>query len=575
MTMSEARFGAGQPDGIPPGARPADAAPPDIVTPEAASPETAPPDAAPPVLSPPSDDADSGAPDGAGSGAPGPDRPTRSTAAAALDGILSGAVALGVATLLAAVMRWLAYAGGTPSPIPAVGAAFVDRTPPWLKDFAVSTFGTNDKLALFVGMGVVLVTVCAGIGLVSRTRSTLAVVLLCLMGALGAAAVLSRPGALPQDIAPTVIGALLGIRALGQLGQASWASDGNVPRRRFLAGGGAAVAALVGSWLSGVSGQAAEARAQVALPAAGPAPGLAGASLDVPGLSPYVVPNAAFYRIDTALVVPRLDTAAWSLKVVGEVEHEVTLDWATLLSKPMQQALVTLTCVSNEVGGDLVGNAVWTGWPVRELLALAGPKPGADMVLSRSSDGFTAGTPIEALTDDRNALVAIGMNGEPLPFEHGFPVRLVVPGLYGYVSATKWLTELKVTRFSADQGYWTPRGWSARGPIKTASRIDVPRSGARLKAGPIAVAGVAWAQHRGIKSVEVRVDEGPWQAARLAGEPTTDAWRQWVYEWVATAGQHSIRVRATDGTGAVQPAQESPPAPDGSSGYHRVDVTVE
>ncbi len=501
--------------------------------------------------------------------------PTRSPAAAALDGILSGGVALGLATLLAGVMGWLGLAGGTPSPIPAVGSAFIDRTPPWLKDFAVSSFGTNDKLALFVGMGVVLAAICAVIGLVSRTRQTLALVLLALVGTLGAAAVLSRPGAAPQDIVPTVIGALVGVRTLGRLGRSAQEPDGNLTRRRALAGGGAALAALLGSRLSGGSGQAAVARAEVALPSAGSVPSVAGASLDVPGISPYVVPNAGFYRIDTALVVPRLDTATWSLKVMGEVEHEVTLDWATLLTKPMQQAPITLTCVSNEVGGDLVGNAVWTGWPVRELIAMAGPKPGADMVLSRSSDGFTAGTPIEALTDDRNALIAIGMNGQPLPFEHGFPVRLVVPGLYGYVSATKWLTQLKVTRFSADEGYWTPRGWSAKGAIKTASRIDVPQLGARVKAGTVAVAGVAWAQHRGIKSVEVQVDQGPWQSARLADEPTTDAWRQWVYEWPATAGQHSVRVRATDGTGAVQSQQEAPPAPNGASGYHRVDVTVE
>jgi len=501
--------------------------------------------------------------------------PPRSPAAAALDGILSGGVAIGLATLLAGAMGWLGLAGGTPSPIPAVGSAFIDQTPPWLKDFAVSSFGTSDKLALFVSMGVVLVAVCAAIGLVSRTRHTLALVLLALVGALGAAAVLSRAGAAPQDIGPTVIGALVGVRTLGRFDRSAEEPDGSVTRRRVLAGGGAGLAALLGSRLSGGSGQGAEARAAVALPPAGAAPSVDTASLDVPGISPYVVPNASFYRIDTALVVPRLDTATWSLKVTGEVEHQVTLDWATLLGKPMQQALITLTCVSNEVGGDLVGNAAWTGWPVRELLAMAGPKNGADMVLSRSSDGFTAGTPIEALTDDRNALLAIGMNGQPLPFEHGFPVRLVVPGLYGYVSATKWLTELKVTRFSADEGYWTPRGWSAKGPIKTASRIDVPQLGARVKAGTVAVAGVAWAQHRGIKGVEVQVDDGPWQTARLAGEPTTDAWRQWVYEWPATTGQHSLRVRASDGGGAVQSSQEAPPAPDGSSGYHRVDVTVE
>jgi DMSO/TMAO reductase YedYZ molybdopterin-dependent catalytic subunit len=300
----------------------------------------------------------------------------------------------------------------------------------------------------------------------------------------------------------------------------------------------------------------------------------ADAQVGVKGVTPYVIDNASFYRIDTALVVPRLDTAGWSLKVHGMVDREVTIDWATLLTKPMQDALVTLMCVSNEVGGELTGNAIWTGWPVRELLAMAGPKPGADMVLSTSSDGWTAGTPLSVLTDDRNALLAIAMNGKPLPFEHGFPVRLVVPGLYGYVSATKWVTDLKVTTFADDQGYWTPRGWSARGPVKTESRIDVPRPGDRVTAGKVAVAGIAWAQHRGIKAVEVRVDDGEWKPARLAAEPTVDSWRQWVLEWQAVKGNHTITVRATDAEGVVQTEAQAPPAPDGATGWHTITVNV-
>ena len=225
--------------------------------------------------------------------------------------------------------------------------------------------------------------------------------------------------------------------------------------------------------------------------------------------------------------------------------------------------------------GDLIGNAVWTGWPVRELLAMAGPKAGADMVLQTSIDGFTASTPLGALTDDRNALLAIRMNGEPLPFEHGFPVRVVVPGLYGFVSATKWVTELKVTTYAADVAYWTPRGWSATGPIKTASRIDVPKAGAVVKAGTVAVAGVAWAQHTGISKVEVQVDQQPWTAARLAADASIDTWRQWVYEWEATPGSHDIRVRAYDAKGQVQSPLEAPPAPDGATGIHVVNVRVE
>ncbi|MEP6650140.1 MAG: molybdopterin-dependent oxidoreductase, partial [Lapillicoccus sp.] len=420
----------------------------------------------------------------------------------ALDGVLAGGVAIGVATLLAGVVAWLGLAGGSPSPIPAVAGAFIDRTPPWLKDFAVSTFGTNDKLALTVGMVVVLVAACAGIGILSRRRALLAAVLLGAVGALGMAAVISRPDAAGPDVLPTLLGTAAGIDTLVRLrhkpGDDRRTGGWNpLTRRRVIAGGGAVLAGLVGLRLDGGGGSARESRAETVIPTPTVTPTIDGTSVNVEGVTPFIVPNEDFYRIDTAFVVPQLDTASWSLRVYGEVEQEVTIDWATLLKQPLEQHLVTLTCVSNEVGGDLAGNAMWTGWPVRNLLAMAKPKTGADMVLSRSSDGFTAGTPIEALTDDRNAMIAVGMNGQALPFEHGFPARLVVPGLYGYVSATKWVTELKVTRFANDEGYWTPRGWSAKGPIKTASRIDVPRAGRGVKAGTVAVAGVAWAQHRG------------------------------------------------------------------------------
>ena len=498
---------------------------------------------------------------------------------AAVDGVIAGAVSIGVATLLAGLLVWLGLAGGTPSPIPAVAGAFIDRTPAWLKDFAVSTFGTHDKLALTVGMVVVLVVACAGIGVLSKQRPLLAAVLLGVVGALGMAAVISRPDASGPDVLPTLLGTVAGIDTLFRL--RSRPSDdlktgawNPLTRRRAIAGGGAVLAGFLGMRLDGGRGSAREARADAVIPTPTVTPSLDGASVSVDGVTPFIVANDDFYRIDTAFVVPQLDTASWSLRVWGEVEQEVTLDWATLLKQPLEQHLVTLTCVSNEVGGDLVGNALWTGWPVRNLLAMAKPKAGADMVLSRSSDGFTAGTPIEALTDDRNAMIAVAMNGQALPFEHGFPARLVVPGLYGYVSATKWVTELKVTRFSADEGYWTPRGWSAKGPIKTASRIDVPRTGRGVKAGTVAVAGVAWAQHRGISKVEVQVDDGPWQQATLAAEPTIDAWRQWVLMWAATPGTHEIRVRATDATGATQTDQEAPPDPDGATGWHTVQVDV-
>jgi len=257
------------------------------------------------------------------------------------------------------------------------------------------------------------------------------------------------------------------------------------------------------------------------------------------------------------------------------VGRRVELSFDELIAMGLDEYAVTIACVSNEVGGGLIGNAIWLGVPVRDVLALAAPDASADMVLSRSVDGFTASTPLDALTDpSRDAILAVGMNGGPLPLEHGFPVRMVVPGLYGYVSATKWLSELKVTTFAADEAYWTPRGWSATGPIKLSSRIDTPRSGATVSAGPTAVAGMAWAQHTGIDRVEVRVDDGPWRRAELSTPVNRDTWVQWVLEWDAAPGTHDLTVRAVDHDGQLQVGESAPPPPDGATGWHRVRVTV-
>jgi hypothetical protein len=307
-----------------------------------------------------------------------------------------------------------------------------------------------------------------------------------------------------------------------------------------------------------------------------PAPPVpAGADLHLKGLTPYVTSRGDFYRIDTALVVPRLTTGDWKLRIHGMVRNEVHLNFDQLLALPMIERYVTLSCVSNEVGGNLIGNARWLGYPLKDLLTQAGPSSNADMVLSTSIDGFTAGSPLAAMTDGRDAMLAIAMDGKVLPQEHGFPARLVVPGLYGYVSATKWVVDLEVTRFDQAEGYWTPRGWSAMGPIKTESRFDVPHQGSHVPAGTVAVAGVAWAVHRGVQKVEVRVDGGSWVPARLADDVSIDTWRQWVYEWPATKGKHRLEVRATDGTGAVQTSVNAPPPPNGASGYDTIDVTVD
>ncbi|GAA2206160.1 sulfite oxidase [Nonomuraea monospora] len=351
-------------------------------------------------------------------------------------------------------------------------------------------------------------------------------------------------------------------------------------RRRLLTGvaGGVVVAgagAVLGQQL-GSRRTVDAARGGVTLPspavAAKPIP--AGADLRIGGLSPFITPNKDFYRVDTALVVPQVDPADWTLRIHGLVDRPVELTFADLLKLPLTEADVTLTCVSNEVGGPYAGNARWLGARMADVLRSAGLRSDADMLLSTSADGFTCGTPLDVVMDGRDALFAVAMNGEALPVDHGFPVRQVVPGLYGYVSATKWVVDVKVTRFDQDEAYWTPRGWSAKGPIKTQSRIDVPSSGGSLKAGSATIAGVAWAQHTGVDAVEVRVDRGQWRQAKLAEVPGPDTWRQWSIDWAATPGEHTIEVRATDAAGRTQTEQPAPPAPDGATGWHSITVQV-
>jgi DMSO/TMAO reductase YedYZ molybdopterin-dependent catalytic subunit len=298
------------------------------------------------------------------------------------------------------------------------------------------------------------------------------------------------------------------------------------------------------------------------------------ADFKVAGLANYVTSNRDFYRIDTALVVPQVDPTTWQLRIHGRVNNPMTLTFDQLIKRPAIERYVTLACVSNPVGGDLIGNARWLGVPLKDLLLEADPQPGADQVVSRSVDGFTAGSPTAALLDGRDAMIAFGMNGEPLPVEHGFPVRLVVPGLYGYVSATKWLAELQLTSFADFDAYWIPRGWAQQAPIKTESRIDTPRAGRELRAGTVVVAGVAWAQRRGISTVEVRVNGGAWQKATLAATVSIDTWRQWRWEWDATPGTYQLQVRATDNGGTPQTEQDTPEIPDGATGYHTISVTV-
>ncbi len=295
----------------------------------------------------------------------------------------------------------------------------------------------------------------------------------------------------------------------------------------------------------------------------------------IAGIAPLITPNEDFYLIDTALSYPQVDPADWSLQIHGMVEQEVEISFDELLDLGLVREQVTLSCVSNSVGGRLVGNAEWVGVPLARVLDEAGVQPGATQIVGRSIDRWTAGFPTEVALDGRVAMVAVQMNGEPLPISHGFPARLVVAGLYGYVSATKWLSDIELTTWEAFNGYWIPRGWSKEGPIKTQSRIDVPRRDSTIDPGPTAIAGVAWAPSRAIEKVEVQVDEEPWVEAELSRETTINSWRQWMVTWNATPGRHQVRVRATDGTNTTQTPEISDPAPDGATGWHTIQVRAE
>jgi DMSO/TMAO reductase YedYZ molybdopterin-dependent catalytic subunit len=551
--------------------------------------------------------------------------------AGAVAGVLSAAVAIGAAQLAAGLT---APQG---SPVLAVGQAAIDLTPPPVKNFAISAFGSADKTVLLGGILVVLAGYAAVVGILALRRLALGMAGLALFAFIGLAAALTRPDSTPAYIVPTLVGAAAGAFALARLTRAAsrlsappagWhgspgpgrpaASSSPPPspptlsppdlpgeaagepgysftylpdpddpgpprgpaRRRFLVSSGIAVVAAAAGTFAGreliTRRDVSQARAALRFPrpavAAPPLP--AGSDLKIPGLTSFITPNGSFYRVDTALFLPQVDPATWQLRIHGMVQREVTITFADLLKRPLIEDYVTLTCVSDPVGGPYVGNAKWLGARLADLIRQARPRAGANQLLCTSADGFTSGTPLQIVLDGRDALLAVAMNGTALPVEHGFPARMVVPGLYGYVSATKWVTDIEVTTFAAASAYWVQRGWSQQAPIKTECRIDVPAAGATLRPGSRPVAGVAWAQHKGIEAVEVRVDRGAWHQARLAAVPDIDTWRQWVWEWPATPGNHLLEARATDKTGYTQTALQAQPEPDGASGYPSATVTV-
>lgn len=496
-------------------------------------------------------------------------------------GGVAGLVGLAVAELGAGL---IARDGSPVADVAEVALALLPAA--WAND-AAGVLGTGLRIGLMtlVVLATLVLAVVAGELELKRKGMSLAIYLP--VGAVTLLAVSTQVGPGALGYVPAVLGLSAGYLTLRLLIAELRRPPGALEpvaaeRRSFLKTAGLVtlggiVVAGAGRMLVQASNKVAEVRAKVVLPApATPAPTVpAGTDFAIAGLTEYVTPTDSFYRIDTALQVPVIDPETWTLTVTGLVDRELSLTYADLLARPLTEHLATLTCMSNEVGGDLAGNAVWLGLPVHLLLAEAGPQQGADMVLSTSQDGWSAATPLSTLIDpDRAALLAVGMNGEPLAAEHGFPVRMVVPGLYGDVSATKWVSELKVTTFADDTGYWAQKGWSERGPIKPASRIDLPTRSV-VEPGTVIVAGVAWAQTYGISAVELQIDDGPWLETELAETTGPDTWRQWTYAWTAAEpGDFLLTVRATDGDGRVQTDEDAPPFPSGASGLHSVQVKV-
>ncbi|MFJ2952037.1 molybdopterin-dependent oxidoreductase [Streptomyces sp. NPDC087226] len=498
----------------------------------------------------------------------------------ALVGLVAGGAGLAVGELVAVAT------GEASAPVAAAGDWAISITPTWLEQFAIRNFGTNDKTVLLIGVYVTLALAAVVDGVLARTRLTIASILTAVVGVAGAIAAVTRPAADTAALLPSLLAGLAAALVLHWLTilslKESAPSAEPSGRRRFVLGtlgtaAGALVAGYGGNLWIKKRYNVSEARAKVVLPT--PAKVLpeppASVHPDVSGLGPFFTPTSEFYRVDTALTVPRVDPRDWKLKIHGMVERPFEITFEELLSYRFEEHDMTLTCVSNPVGGPYMGNARWLGTSLASLLRRAGVRRGADMILSTSTDGMTIGSPVEAVLDGRQAMLAVAMNGETLPVKHGFPCRMLIPGLYGYVSATKWVTDLNITTYAASDAYWTPRGYSPQAPVKTASRIDVPRSGATVPAGTVVLAGTAWANHRGVAAVEVQIDNGEWREATLAAADTPDTWRQWSYQWEnAPKGSHKVKVRATDGTGAVQTSAVQDVVPNGATGHHTVTVKV-
>ncbi|MCF6378664.1 molybdopterin-dependent oxidoreductase [Nocardioides KLBMP 9356] len=506
-------------------------------------------------------------------------RRRRRTLLHAAYGVLATLVGLAAGHLVAALTVPAA------SPVLAVGSTVIDLTPTPLKEWAIRQFGTNDKLVLVGSVTIVVLLLAAVAGIIADRRETLGLLILVGLAAVAGVLAVLRPGSGPLDLLPALAAAAVAATSLWWLhrvsdrgaDRSSPGVDGPTRRGVVLATGGLAAAAVTMGALGRYVTSYRLGGTDIALPTAtDPAPSFPqGLEAQYDGITPLRTPNADFYRVDTRLTVPAVDVDSWTLTIDGDVDQEVTLTFAELAAMTTVERDITLTCVSNEVGGPYVGSARWLGVPLKDVLDKAGiDSTKADQIFSTDVDGMTISTPLGVALDGRDALIAIGMNGQPLPREHGFPARMVVPGLYGFVSACKWITRMTLTTYDAEQAYWTERDWATDAPIKISSRIDTPKPLSSSEPGKVVIGGIAWAQHVGIEKVEVRVDGEAWRPAKLGAQVNDDYWRQWYYEWDATPGQHFIACRATNKDGDVQTDVRMRPFPEGSSGIQEISVSI-
>ncbi|MEO7587743.1 MAG: molybdopterin-dependent oxidoreductase [Arachnia sp.] len=499
----------------------------------------------------------------------------------ALAGFVSAAVALSIGHIVAALFNPAA------SPVVVVGSQLVDMAPTPAKELAVRYLGTADKPVLIAAVTVVVLIVGGLLGVIAWKHPRVGVVGVASLGLIGAVVAVVRPGLGASAVVPSLAASVVGVATL--MGLVWW---GNAPtpatpgtaaagisRRHLMIGtaAGAAVAALA---LGGAvviervksAGAAAARRLGLPTPASPAKPIPAGAQ--VPGNTPFTTSIDDFYRVDIALTTPSYSAEGWSLTLDGDVENPMTISYDELMGMPMIERDITMTCVSNEVGGPYVGTARWMGVPFSDLLPKLGVRPGVDQVFSYSMDsGYTCSTPFQAISDGRDAMIVVGMNGEILPNKNGFPARMLVPGLFGFVSATKWLNRIEFTTYDTRKAYWTERGWATDAPVRTQARIDVPESLGSITRDKPVLAGVAWAQHRGIKKVEIRIDGGAWTETKLADDAGIDLWRQWSHVYDGPAGGHTAEVRATDLDGNTQPEARQGVFPSGATGWHLIRFT--